>query len=96
MLDVVTEHPDVLDDPAISVLFIEHADSTLINEIGAYVSAISKRLAMPNDLSEQMHNRLQGAGIDLSFPQRDIHITRKPKDEPLLKTKQSLPEESKS
>ncbi|GHB04019.1 hypothetical protein GCM10009069_28270 [Algimonas arctica] len=79
MIDVVTQHPDVLEDPAPSVFFIEHADSTLNYEIRAYVASISKRLATKNDIHSEVHTRLQAAGIDLAFPQRDIHIIRKPR-----------------
>lgn len=74
MMKVIDNHPDVLKEPNSSVYFLNHGDSTLDFEIRAYVSDISKRLPTTHAINEQIHHALVDAGINMAFPQRDIHI----------------------
>ena len=74
MLEAVTSLPDVLVDPAPSVYFVAHGDSTLDFEIRAYISDVSKRLMTKHAINHGAHLALTNAGINLAYPQRDIHI----------------------
>lgn len=82
MMEVITANPDVLQEPGPSVYLINHSESTLDFEVRAFVAEISKRLMTRHALQEAIHNTLTDAGINLAFPQRDIHIIRPPHTTP--------------
>jgi small-conductance mechanosensitive channel len=71
---VVKANPNVLEDPAPSVYFMGFGDSSLNFEIRAYVDATSKRLRTTHELNTAIAAALAQAGIEIPFPQRDIHI----------------------
>jgi len=74
LTDVVRANPNVLEDPASSVFFMGFGDSSLDFEIRAYVDATSKRLRTTHELNIAIAAALAAAGIEIPFPQRDIHI----------------------
>ena len=74
ILDAVTSHPNVLVDPAPSVTFEEFADSALNLVARAYIASMDTRLATIHDLHAKLHKVLGDAGIEIAFPQRDIHV----------------------
>ena len=74
ILDVANEHPLVLDDPAPTVTFDLFADSALNFTLRAFLADLSCRLATIHELHEAIHERLHAAGIEIAFPQRDLHI----------------------
>ncbi|MCA9215761.1 MAG: mechanosensitive ion channel [Planctomycetales bacterium] len=74
ILDVANEHPEVVDDPEASVTFGAFGDSALDFTLRCYVPNIDNRLATIHELHESIHDRLKAAGIEIPFPQRDVHI----------------------
>jgi potassium efflux system protein len=74
LTDAVRANPNVLVDPAPSVHFMGFGDSSLDFEIRAYVDAINKRLRTTHELNTAMAGALAQAGIEIPFPQRDLHI----------------------
>ena len=74
ILEVVSSHPNVLDDPRPNVTFEAFADSSLNIVVRAFLSSMDVRLATIHDLHIAIHKQLGEAGIEIAFPQRDIHI----------------------
>jgi potassium-dependent mechanosensitive channel len=74
LADVVHANPNVLPDPAPSVYFMGFGDSSLNFEIRAYVGTTKLRLRTTHDLNTAIAAALAKAGIEIPFPQRDIHI----------------------
>lgn len=74
LTDVVRANPNVLADPAPSVYFMGFGDSSLDFEIRAYVGATSVRLRTIHELNTAIAGALAAAGIEIPFPQRDLHI----------------------
>jgi potassium efflux system protein len=74
LVDVVHANPNVLEDPAPSVYFMGFGDSSLNFEIRAYVGATNQRLRTTHQLNIAIAAALAAAGIEIPFPQRDIHI----------------------
>ena len=72
--DVLTNHPYVLSEPAHSVLFMNHGDSSLDFEIRAFVASPSHRLITTHELNTQINATLAAAGIEIPYPQRDVHV----------------------
>jgi len=74
LAETVRANPEVLEDPAPSVYFMDFGDSSLDFEIRAYVDATSKRLRTMHELNIAIAGALARAGIEIPFPQRDIHV----------------------
>jgi potassium-dependent mechanosensitive channel len=74
LAEVVRANPDVLADPAPTVFFMGFGDSSLDFEIRAFVSETAKRLRVTHELNTAIAGALAAAGIEIPFPQRDIHI----------------------
>lgn len=79
LLAVAAAHPDLLDDPAPDVLFEGFEDSSLDFRLRAYSRA---RVDVPEELNSEVNFQiwyaLQEAGIEIPFPQRDLHIRTTP------------------
>ena len=67
-------HEDVLADPAPRVFFREFGDSALNFRIIYWVETPAKRLTTLTDLLCGWYARFAEAGIEIPFPQHDIHI----------------------
>lgn len=78
MRRVVEEHPNVLEDPEPSVTFEEFGDSTLNFTIRCYLPQLDGRLATIHELHTEIHTQLRTAGIEIAFPQRDLHLRTVP------------------
>ncbi|OZG73247.1 hypothetical protein BTA51_12270 [Hahella sp. CCB-MM4] len=67
-------NPNVLSDPAPIVSFESFGDNALIIYLRAYISGLDVRLPTLTDLHLDIYDKLNGAGIVIAFPQRDIHL----------------------
>jgi len=74
LMDAVTSNPDVLDDPEPRVTFEGFGDSALKFIVRACVPDITKFLSTKHALHTEIQRRLKAAGIEIPFPQRDLHI----------------------
>ena len=74
MLDAVSANPQVLSSPSPSVLFLGFGDSALEFEIRAFVGRIEHRLQTQHELHMALDAALRQAGIEIPFPQRDLHL----------------------
>ncbi len=74
MLTAVESIEDVLREPAPSVFFVGFGDSSLNFEIRAFVDAFDRRLPVRHQIHVAVERALAGAGIEIPFPQRDLHI----------------------
>ncbi len=73
LLKVTNEHPDVLKDPEPRVRFAEFGDSSLNFEL-FFWAYIDKRWMAVSDLHFAIDRIFREKGIEISFPQRDLHI----------------------
>ncbi len=67
-------HPDVMADPAPRVFFSEFGESSLNFRVFAWVDSPSKRLTTVTDLLVTWYQTFNEAGIEIPFPQRDLHV----------------------
>ncbi len=79
----VSEHPDVLKEPAPGCLFLGFGDNSLDFQARAWTSSTSQWVSVKSDLAVLMHDALRDANIEIPFPQRDLHL--KNVDEEMLK-----------
>jgi potassium efflux system protein len=64
----------VLDEPEPRVFFLDFGDSTLVFRLDAYLADVSVSLSVRSDLRFLVLRSLREAGIEIPFPQRDLHI----------------------
>jgi len=74
MTDVVISHPDVMTEPKPTVLFLGFGDSSLDFKVRAFVREQYKRMSLIHDLHMALDKALREAGIEIPFPQRDLHL----------------------
>jgi potassium efflux system protein len=78
VLEAVRSNPDVLPAPRPSVLFMGFGDSSLDFEIRAFVDSFDKRLRVQHEINSAVDRVLREHGIEIPFPQRDLHIRSAP------------------
>ncbi len=70
----VSNHPDILKDPAPGCLFLGFGDNSLDFQARAWTSKTSQWVVVQSDLAVAMEAALRGAGIEIPFPQRDLNV----------------------
>lgn len=75
LLEVAGANENVLIDPAPAVVFIQFGDSSLDFELRAWTSTMSERPgAFKSQLYFAIFDAFKKHGIEIPFPQRDVHI----------------------
>lgn len=72
--EAVMSSPFILESPEPTVIFTGFGDSSLDFSIRVYVSELDDRLPAKHDLHMRLLDALRVAGIEIPFPQRDLHI----------------------
>ena len=70
------EHPDILKDPAHTVIFDDFGNDALIFEINVWVHATSERgiRLIRSDLRYRIDQLFRENAVVIAFPQRDVHV----------------------
>ena len=75
LLEVAAANPHVLKNPPPSVRFVEFGDSALNFELRAWsVEMVSRPGALRSELNFAIWDTFKQHGIEIPFPQRDLHI----------------------
>ncbi len=74
MMDAATANPLVLKLPEPAVLLLALSDSAMEFEVRVYVNLIDERLPTTHALYSAIVTALSNAGIQIPFPQRDVHV----------------------
>lgn len=74
LLRVANEHPDTMKDPAPSCWFLGFGDNSLNFRLFAFVPHISFNMPTRHALHMKIDEEFRKAGIEISFPQRDLHL----------------------
>lgn len=75
---IVHRHPLVLEDPAPRVFFEGLGDSTLKLVLQCFLAELDNRITVIDELHMAIHSAFARAGIEIAFPQRDIHLRTVP------------------
>ncbi len=75
---VAGEHPEVMGDPAPLVTFEQFGDSSLNFVVRCYLPRLDNRLQTVHELHTAIDQAFREEGIEIAFPQRDVHIRSKP------------------
>ncbi len=74
LMDVISNHPAVLEDPEPSVLFLGFGDSSLNLVARCFVGRMDQRMPTTSELHTKINEAFNAAGIVIAFPQRDLHL----------------------
>lgn len=74
LLKCAREHPLIVGYPEPFVVWKDFGDSALLFEIRAYIRDIINGLTVRTDLRFAIFKELKEAGIEIPFPQRDLHL----------------------
>ncbi len=79
ILAVARSHPDVLSDPTPEVVFLDFGESSLDFELRVWtVQQVQTPTRLKSDLYFALFGAFRDQGIELPFPQRDLHIKSMP------------------
>lgn len=77
--EVAVEHEKVLTDPSPLMTFDNFGESALNLKMRFYLPSIDNRMKTLSEIHQMINSKFRAAGIEISFPQRDIHLdTLKP------------------
>jgi small-conductance mechanosensitive channel len=74
LLKCAREHKDVLSYPAPQVLFSAFGDSSLNFELRVYARDTDYYLTLTNDMHFAVDKAFRENGVEIPFPQRDLHL----------------------
>lgn len=81
LLEVADENPSVVKDgtqPEPVALFMDFGDSALLFELRVFIKKIDKVFQITSELRFAIDSKFREHGIQIPFPQRDIHIKPSP------------------
>lgn len=74
LLDAANQHSDVLSIPPPNVFFLGFGDSSLDFDLLAWISEPRKQFQIKSDLYFLIYQFFQERGVEIPFPQRDLHV----------------------
>ena len=75
LLETAADHPDILDEPQPDVWIVEFADSSIVFELLVYFDCReTNEHALKGKFNFLIWEAFRNAGIEIPFPQRDLHL----------------------
>ena len=75
LLEAAADHPAVLKDPKPDVIFTDYGDNSLNFSLRVWTETRAHTpLVLKSDLYFALFKSFMAAGIELPFPQRDLHL----------------------
>ncbi len=74
LYEICGNHPKIIKDPPTTVVFDSFGDSSLNIVVRTFLGEIDSRLVVIDQLHSQINASFKKAGIEISFPQRDLHL----------------------
>ena len=72
--DCLEQHPKILKVPEPSVIFMNFGESSLDFQARGFIANVLYRLFVASDLRVAIDKAFAEAGIEIPFPQRDLHL----------------------
>ena len=74
LLQCSRESSHTLDEPAARALFLGFGDNSLNFELRVFIDDLENLMAVKSDLHFRIDKAFREAGIEIAFPQRDLHL----------------------
>lgn len=78
LLKVAQANEKVLKDPAPTAFFLGFGDSTLNFELRVFIGIFNQRMVLLHELNSEIDKRFRQLGIEIAFPQLDLHVKEVP------------------
>ncbi len=78
LIETAEANPHVLASPQPKVLLFEFADSALLFRLRVWIDSFDHRRLMESTLRKAVYQALNQAGIEIAFPQMDVHVKEFP------------------
>ena len=88
IFEICKNHPSIVEEPPTQITFSEFADSTLNLVVRTFLADVLARMPVIDSLHMQINDKFNEAGIEIAFPQQDLHL--KSIDEDLAKMLSSV------
>jgi small-conductance mechanosensitive channel len=73
--EIAMQHPDVLPEPAPEIVFLDFGDSSLDFELRVWtIRQVQTPQRLKSDLYFAIFDTFREKGIEIPFPQRDLHL----------------------
>ena len=82
LLGCAEANPTVLNTPKPAALFLAFGDSSLNFELRVWVADFDDRMLVLSELNQDIESEFDTAGIEIPFPQRDLHLRSVAQDAP--------------
>jgi potassium efflux system protein len=89
LLEAARENPQVITEPPPMAYFEGFGDSTLNMTLRCFLGSFDQRLATRHSLLSAINRKFNEAGIEIAFPQRDLHIRSLPPGMPWVTASQT-------
>jgi potassium efflux system protein len=74
LLEVARDNPNVLANPAPQVIFENFGDNSLELTLRSYIDGVEELWPILSEMRREINRRFSKAGVEISFPQRQIHF----------------------
>lgn len=74
ILQAAQENPNVLEEPEPFVAFENFGDSSLTMVLRCFLESVDERIRTISQLHEAINDKFITAGIEIAFPQQDVHL----------------------
>ena len=74
LLQAAQQDPRILREPAATAVLSQFGDSTLDFELWTFVNGLDQFADIRHDLNARIDQLFREAGIEMAFPQRDVHV----------------------
>ena len=78
LMEIAQSNPRSLGDPPPQVWFLGFGDSSLNFEVRAFIRGLPDMLPVTHELHVEIDRAFRAHGIEIAFPQRDLHIRSMP------------------
>ncbi|MDH3439005.1 MAG: mechanosensitive ion channel, partial [Betaproteobacteria bacterium] len=95
LVQIAQNHPRILEDPAPIASFEGFGDNTLNLALRCYMPTLDGRLGVITELHAAIDAAFKEAGIEIAFPQRDVHFDTKQPLEVRMVSERAWPQASK-
>ncbi len=72
--EAATDIPEILSDPGPVASFEAFGNDALMLYLRAYLPNLDNRLSVITQLHTAIHTKFRAAGLEIAFPQRDVHV----------------------
>ncbi len=76
--EICEKHPNVMTDPPPTAFLDNFGDSSLNIIVRLFLTNLDTRVLTRHELLTEFHQQFMAAGIEIAFPQRDLHIRSLP------------------